>query len=323
MRDDVLFFRAAFLRHEPQRYALMLSPEDSQRLNQKYDEKRGEITGLMIRQHLAGEIALAAPAAIDGRAHLLPLDVDAGGLPAIQALIRASAQRGYWSFGQYCPRPNLPENQQRGYGWLSSDEDVEAARLQLLGEQLITASHQDDWKVEARAHAAVTRLPLARHAHTKQFGYLVFADQLINIDADPPLARAALRRRYRENTIRDLPPLPAEPKPEQKKQQEEQERPQITIDSYNQDNNLIALLEHYGARHAAGSRRLLHCCGHPDQRRASLLLWKGRGDRLFCKCLSEHHNCPLSGQMRDAFGVYCAMEHLTAEQALRRLNGWE
>jgi hypothetical protein len=99
--------------------------------------------------------------------------------------------------------------------------------------------------------------------------------------------------------------------------------PGITIDRYNQDNELVALLERYGARRARGSRRLMHCCGHEDSHRASLLLWEGRSGVLCCRCLSEHHNCPLAGQMRDAFAVYCAMEALTPAEALRRLNGRE
>jgi hypothetical protein len=53
----------------------------------KYMGRRGAITDVMIPRHLEGTIALAAPAAVRGHAHLLPLDIDAGGLDAIRALI--------------------------------------------------------------------------------------------------------------------------------------------------------------------------------------------------------------------------------------------
>src|SRR5439155_21865745 len=98
----VEFFRRAFLRHAPRRYALMLTPDQVQRLGQKYAERRGAITDVMIARHLAGAITLAAPAAVDHRAHLLPLDIDAGGIAAIRALIAAALQQDHWACGQYC-----------------------------------------------------------------------------------------------------------------------------------------------------------------------------------------------------------------------------
>ena len=64
-------FRRAFLRHAPRQYALMLAPAEAQRLGQKYMGRRGTITNPMIDRHLGGAIALAAPAAVAGRAHLL------------------------------------------------------------------------------------------------------------------------------------------------------------------------------------------------------------------------------------------------------------
>src|SRR5688572_18289652 len=137
------FYRCAFLRHAPQRYALMLNPDEAQHRGQKYDERRGAITTMLLQRHLAGAIALAAPAAVDGRAHLLPLDVDAGGMEAIRALIYAACRCGLWAFGQYCPRPGLAELEQRGYVWLVFEQLEQAERLQLLGEQLIKSVAQD------------------------------------------------------------------------------------------------------------------------------------------------------------------------------------
>jgi hypothetical protein len=103
------FFRRAFLRHAPRRYALMLTSDEARHLGQKYMERRGMITDTMIARHLAGAITLAAPAAIDHRAHLLPLDIDAGGIAAIRALIAAALQQELWAFGQYCLRQGLTD----------------------------------------------------------------------------------------------------------------------------------------------------------------------------------------------------------------------
>src|SRR3954467_4084717 len=130
-------FRRAFLRHAPRRYAVMLAPVEATRLGQKYMGRRGAISDTMIGQHLAGVMSLAAPAAVDGRAQLLSLDIDAGGIDAIQELLAEAAQRKLWAFGQYCRRDCLAEVDQRGYVWLPFDTLADAQRLQALGAQLI------------------------------------------------------------------------------------------------------------------------------------------------------------------------------------------
>lgn len=319
--DRVAFFRDAFLRHAPERHAVMLPPG----ARRKYHERPSSITDAQIRAHLAGQLTLAAPAVHDGRAVLLPLDLDAGGLPALQALLNQATQRELWAFGQYCPRAGWPEAEQRGYVWVPFSELADAQRLQLLGQALIAALPQS---AETRAHAGETRLPLGHHRHTGRFGTLLLPGLQLPIDDDPAAALDALRRAWRPNPVASLPPLP----PPAYEPPERPHRPPsaptggqgITIDRYNQSTDLRALLASYGARRAAGriGRRLLHCCGHPDERRASLLLVRRRGsDQWLCRCLSQHHACPLSGQVRDAFGVYCALERLTPAEALRRLNG--
>src|SRR5829696_10003209 len=146
----------------------------------------------MIARHLGGAIALAAPAAVAGRAHLLPLDIDAGGMDAIQALLAEATQRKLWAFGQYCRRQGLAEADQRGYVWLPFDTMADAQRLQALGAQLIAALGRPGWKIETRAFHAATRLPLARHTHTRRFGDLILADWQIAIDQDPAGALAKL-----------------------------------------------------------------------------------------------------------------------------------
>src|SRR3954447_2962153 len=192
-------FRRAFLRHTPRGYALMLTPAEAQHLGQKYIGRRGAISDTMIARHLGGAISLAAPGAVDGRAQLLPLDVDARGIGAIQALIAEAAHRKLWAFGQYCRRDGLGEADQRGYVWLPFDTLADAQRLQVLGAQLIAAASQPEWKIETRAFHAATRLPLARHTHTRRFGDLMLADRQIAIDQDPDGALATLHNVYREN----------------------------------------------------------------------------------------------------------------------------
>jgi hypothetical protein len=289
-----------------------------ERLGQKYMGRRGAITDVMIARHLDGAITLAAPAAVRGYAHLLPLDIDAGGLDAIHALLALAQLRSLWAFGQYAPRVGLDEEDQHGYVWLPFDTFVEAERLQLLGAQLIAALHQPLWKIEARATHAVTRLPLARHTHTGRFGELILDERPLSIDHDPTIALAALRDTYHENSSAVLPPLPPAPVP-RPRLPTRRDDDGISIDRFNQITDLAALLKHYGAR-PSGRRNLFFCSFHADER-ASLSVYTHHRQQ-YCCCFSAHSDCPLSQHRRnDAFNVYCIGEGLDTREALRRLNG--
>jgi hypothetical protein len=313
----VAFFRRAFLRHAPRRYALMLTPAQAQRLGQKYMERRGMITDTMIARHLAGAITLAVPAAVNHRAHLLPLDIDAGGIAAIRALIAETKRQDLWAFGQYCLRQGLADEQQRGYVWLPFDTLAAIDRLQALGAQLIAAISQPGWKVEPRAIHAVTRLPFARHRHTGHFGDLVLGDQRISIDQDPTGALAELYDVYCENLSAELPQLPHPPL-SVSRPATQQNGAGITISQYNEAHDVEDLLRFYGAR-SARRRGLYFCPFHSDEH-ASLQVYAANG-RRYVHCLSTLSDCPLARHGRnDAFNVYCIGEGIDAKEALRRLN---
>ena len=314
----VEFFRHAFLRHAPRRYAVMLALDAAQRLGQKYRGRRGAITDAMIIRHLAGTIALAAPAAVHGHAYVLPLDIDAGGVDAIHALLALAQLRSLWAFGQYTPRIGLADAEQRGYVWLPFDSLVEAERLQLLGAQLLAALDQPLWKIEARATHAVTRLPLARHTHTGRFGELLLDERRLSIDNNPTVALTALRDTYCENSSAALPTLPPAPSlglsPATRRNGDG-----ITIAHYNQLTALDALLQFYGAR-PSGRRGLYFCPFHADEH-ANLSVYTHQGQQC-CRCFSAHSDCPLAQHRRnDAFNVYCIGEGIDVTTALRRLNG--
>jgi hypothetical protein len=280
-------------------------------------ERCGVITDTMIARHLGGVIALAAPAAVDGRAHLLPLDIDAGGIDAIQALLAEAARRKLWAFGQYCRRDGVAEAEQRGYVWLPFDTLADAQRLQALGAQLIAAASQPEWKIETRAFHAATRLPLARHTHTGRFGDLMLAHRQIAIDQDPAGALATLHDTYRENRSTGLPELVPPPQPFPKPATE-QHGARITIAEFNQAHDLADLLRCYGARPSRW-RGLYFCPFHSDEH-ASLSVYTQRGHQ-YCHCFSAHSNCPLATHRRnDAFNVYCIAEGVDANAALRSLN---
>ncbi len=313
----VTFVRRAFLRHAPRRFAVMLAPAEAQRFGQKYMARRGSITDAMIARHLNGTITLAAPAAVDGRAYLLPLDIDAGGIAAIHSLIAELAQRDLWAFGQYCLRPGVADEHQRGYVWLPFDTRADAARLQMLGAQLIAASSRPGWKIESPAIHAVTRLPLARHTHTGCFGELIIGNQIIDIDQNPAGALAALHHAYHENGSAVLPELPPPPAPVTHAAAQRNSTG-ITITYYNQTHDVEDLIRFYGAKPAR--RRGLYFCPFHQDEHASLSVYTRHGQH-YCHCFSMHSDCPLAQHHRnDAFNVYCIGECIDAKAALRILN---
>jgi hypothetical protein len=317
----VAFFRRAFVRHAPERYAMMLTVEQARRLGQKYTTRRGRITDTLIARHLAGAVTLAAPAAVDGRAHLLPLDIDAGGLRALRALMTEARRRHLWAFGQYCPRPDRVDTDQRGYVWLPFAAPLDTEQLQALGAQLIAAASRPGWKIEARASHAATRLPFARHAQNGRFGDLLIGEQIRSIDTNSAGALAALCRVYHENTSDSLPAPPPAPQPAPRTITSRQNSVGITIDAYNQAHDITALLHRYGARPSRGCC-LYYCPFHPDEH-ASLSVYRHCGQQ-YCHCFSAHSDCPLAQHHRnDAFNVYCIGEGIDAKMALRRLNGQE
>lgn len=310
--DLIAFFRRAFLRHGPRRYAVM-QPRNADR---KYDDYPGQLTDRQIAAHLEGRSAFAVPYVESGLGNVLAFDIDAGGIVAATALLDAAHARGLWAFAIADPA------QVRGYVWVPFDDLTSGERLKALGDLLLTEVRPEAhaWRIENRASEADTRLPFARHAWTGQRGILITQNNLLaDLDTEGRLGGILDRfvRTYRENPTDLLPPPPAP----QSRSQERPAGPQghnITIASYNASTDLVQLLEQHGAKRARGQGARLYFCPFHDDAHASLILSK---DGQRCHCYSTGSECPLSGHQYDAFNVFCIGEGLTTAQALRRLNG--
>src|SRR5262249_9081128 len=147
-------YRALFLRHDPPRFARMLPQEEAERRKEKYHDSDGQMTDEMLAKQLSGEQSFAVPWEANGLAHLLPLDVDSGGLEAIRALLAECRRRGFWAFGQYTPCQGLSDEEQHGYVFVPFDDLVNVARIQKLGDEILKAVSANGWKIENRAHGA-------------------------------------------------------------------------------------------------------------------------------------------------------------------------
>lgn len=327
----IAFFRHAFLRHGPRRFAVM-QPQTADR---KYDDFPGPLNDRQIAAHLEGHAAYAVPTAQDGLASFLPLDIDAGGLDAARALLDAAQARGLWAFAQ------VDEARGRGYVWIPFTDLTNAARLHQLGQQLLAevqtpGTPTSGWKIENRATNEDTRLPFARHAWSGRRGMLlysvtsdqctVFSDPAVqNLDA-PDYIETLTRfiGIYHENPVDLLPPPPptagarSNTAPAPRSRQERPSGQGITIASYNAATDLVTLLEGYGARRARGQgARLYFCPFHPDDHASLQVSREGQ----HCRCYSTGSGCPLAEHRQDAFNIFCTGERLTTAQALRRLNG--
>ncbi|MDP9313092.1 MAG: hypothetical protein M3R24_19785 [Chloroflexota bacterium] len=312
LTPEISFFRQAFLLHEPDRHAFMM-PHGS---NRKYYDQTGRVDDHLIRKHLEGTVTVAAPAAWNGLASYLPLDLDFGGLPGLATLLASAGARGFWAFGQYTPRTGWSPEAQRGYVWIMVDGLTNATRLQLLGQELIgQVRARMHARIEARAHGADTRLPLGRHTHTQRFGFLVLPDQaLLSIDDSPPRAWQILKHHWQINNVNKLPALPTAAPVEPVRQR----RRISTIEQFNHEHDIEDLLASYGAVRAG---RTLYRCAFHDDVHASLLIYSDRTGQKVCRCLSTHSDCPLSAHARyDAFNVYCIGEGLSPAEATKTLT---
>ncbi len=291
-------YRALFLRHEPQRFARMLSAEEAECQQEKYHDASGIITDEMLFEQLVGGTSFAVPWEANGLAHMLPLDVDSGGLPAIQTLLDECHRCGLWAFGQYTPRLVAAEEEQHGYVFVPFADLVNVARIQRLGDELLQAVAAHGWKIENRAHGADTRLPFTYHQVNRTWGELGLLEERIPIDPHPPAVMQRLFDRYQENPVDLLPP------PSETKQREPRSLRESGVDiaRFNETYELTSLLEYYGAKRIGKG---LYLCPFHDDRRASLGVYVRNG-QIFCHCLSKNSDCPLSMRGRnDSFNVYC------------------
>jgi hypothetical protein len=301
-----------FLTHQPQRIAVM-QPLGS---SAKYLD-RNEIPTLEdLRAHISGNKTIAIPYAQDGLAQVLPFDIDAGGLPAIRAVMAELADRGLWSFAIYTPFADRADHEQHGYVYVPFAELINAERLQFLGTTI--ANKLTEFTIDPRATRADTRLPFGRHTWNKRYGILLIDQLEISIDNDLITAVETFIDRLQHNSIERLPELPTPapklapaPRPTNTRANAKQ-----IISEFNAAHYITNLLEEYGATWAG--TKLMSCPFH-DDKNPSLTIWEHNGLE-FCKCLSRNSQCPAAERALDPFGVYCLGEGLTTVEALKKLN---
>ena len=210
----------AILRHQPQRHGIMQSEATYQQTGRKYHDEATAPTSGQIAAHMAGEITIAAPAAANGLAGCIVIDIDSHSIQMIPAIIQTATERGIFAWGE------IHEARDRGYVWMPYDRLTNAEGLRQLGDEIIAAAIADQrgWGALTKldnpdidnrtANNAITRLPFAKHTWTGQRGEIIVPDgRSAYIDENPAAAFELLIENYRENPA-DAVPEPRTTAPE-------------------------------------------------------------------------------------------------------------
>jgi hypothetical protein len=322
-QDQAQAFHTLYLAHNPESHARMNGPQAAK----KYTKVHHAPSTGEIADHFAGRRTIAAPLiGASGLTLHAALDIDAGGTAALHQILHAAQAQGYTA---YAVTSDTDEHQ-GGHVWFHFDMPTAPERARLLADQLAAAAGV---AAETYPTRKALRLPFGVHQWTGKRGTLLLQDgQQLDLDAGAEAIGqvltmiAALPR----NTTSALPDVSRHAPSTLQARQTASGAAKDTITRYNQQTDLVALLESYGGKIAeryGNGGALLHCpCGrhsHGD-RRASLEVQPARSAR-YGRIVAVGHaaNCLFYTERRqviDAFGVYCKLEGLTISEALYRLN---
>jgi hypothetical protein len=322
-----------YLLHEPTSYARMLRPG----ARHTYHTVQRAPTPDNLHAHLAGEITIAVPlVGAAGLSYHVALDIDHGGIEALQRALSAAHARGWTAYAI----TSTNNEHSGGHVWMHLAQPAAPKRARLLAEQLATAA-----SISTRGHdpAAETypthkalRLPFGCHTWTGKRGCLVLHNgYTIDLDSGAQAIRDAIITiaKLPQNGAARLPQLPVVPIRETARQtrQERAGAPTNLIYHYNRTTNLLALLERYGG-HIAEQRRdgsaVLHCaCGQhqhhdahaslevrPAQNTARYGQYVAIGHAPSCHFYAEHRH------VIDSFTVYYRLADVSPSEALHRIT---
>ncbi|MCU0493056.1 MAG: hypothetical protein MUD01_15820 [Chloroflexaceae bacterium] len=288
------------------------------------------LTRDLIQAHLRGDITVAACLVDpDGLARAAALDIDAGGEALVRRVLELATLQGFRGFAQ----TSVNDEHQGGHIWFLFKERTEPERLRRLAQQL---AQQAGISAETYPTKKTIRLPLGVHRWTGQRGRLLLPDDhVLDLDTGEYVVRQAVR------LLRDLPQNEVVRLPHSPTRTREPEAPPVRphgrsadqsfIRHYNQSVNLVGLLERSGGRiaqHLFNGGVLMHCpCPHHKHAdaRPSLELRPAKNRSRYGEFVAFGYapQCVFyteSGQVIDAFSVWCALEGLPLEEAIEKLK---
>lgn len=324
----VTLYKQTILGFEPLAFAKMNSPG----AEAKYTKIYRPLSNHLIRLHLRGDMTLAVclvnPA---GLARAAVLDIDAGGQAALLSALEKARARRLVAFAQ----SSATAEHDGGHVWLLFDAWQAPDRFRLLADML---AHEAGIQAESYPTRKAIRLPLGVHRWTGKRGVLFLPDGMtLDLDRSEQAVKTAIRslKTLPQNSIEQLPPLPIvrQVSPDAPiKRPEAQGGSQNVIRDYNHSVNLITLLERFGGRVSQyfpnDSGALMHCpCPHHQHQdaRPSIEVRRAKNPQRYGEYVVYGYSptCVFyteRGQVVDAFGVYCQMNNLEPDEAVRQLS---
>jgi hypothetical protein len=330
----IAWFMQWFVPDPARGYGLMHPPG----ADAKYTKKRTPLTSELVLGALQGQtrrmeikgkwstvpVSIAVtPASIDHYATCAILDIDGGGIAAVERVLNRCAELGLWAFAQL----GQSERHDGGHLYIPLSQLMPTSLLADLGNRLIAAVGAAG---EAFPRGAqILRLPLMMHLHApggpRRFPVVLQDGRQIAAD-DPLRALAELQAVWSPNSpeaitacLAQLPQLARTVTTSPKHKSKVSPRScDSVIDWYNDHHDVLTFLGHRGV---AVTRRTVavHCPWH-DDRSPSLVLWQHSTGKTVCRCFSTQSHCPAAEQpYLDAFNLYCLDEHLSPAEAVQAL----
>jgi hypothetical protein len=325
-----------FLATQLQEVVLGFTPAAYAQMNKpplpKYTTIHRPLSRAHITAHLTGKTTLAAALiAPNGLAKAAVLDIDTGGEQALQLVLQKAEQWGFTALAQ----TSTTTDHDGGHVWLLFTDWTQPERLKKFAETLAQAAG-----VQAQAWPTrmAIRLPLGKHTYTEKRGALILQDGThIDLDSSEQAITTAISTlaALPRNPTSSIPPLPAPvpstPKHTSIRPYNNQGEQKTIITAYNHTTDLISLLEQSGGRVAqrftdGGCLMRCPCPGHKHHdSRPSLEIRPAKNPARYGQFVAYGYapSCSFhtkQGQVIDAFGAYCILEHLTPAEAIRTIR---
>lgn len=264
------------------------------------------------------------PETRSGWARAAIIDIDHGGLEAVQRALAVAQSHGLWAFAQL----STSDAHDGGHVYIPTRVPQPASLLHGIATRVQAGAHVEGESYPSRPegnHQSL-RLPLMLHLRApggpRRFPLLLPSEEQIDA-TDPWVALVALGAQLQPNStealtraLDTLPILSVKARQPLHKSQVNSGKQASVISWYNGSHSLEQIVGQIGVRAVHG---VAHCPWH-DDRSPSLVFWQHHDGKQVCRCFSAHSNCPAANPpYLDAFDVQCLISNRQAADVAAEL----
>jgi hypothetical protein len=261
----------------------------------------------------------------EGWARAAMIDVDSGGVSALQRALDEARKVGLWGFAQL----GSSDIHSGGHLYFPAPDQLTTHLLHDLASRL-----QARAAIEGEAYPckADLRLPLMPHLRAPggpQRFPLLLPDGTQIAASDPWQALAELYQAWQPSPVEaftaaleQLPPVAWDNPRKLHKSEVNPMKGSSVIAWFNENHDLTYLLEGLGVQNADG-RRTVKCPFHDDRSPSLTIFYRTVGNtrHLVCRCHSKQSGCIAAAvPYFDAFNLYCLTYSLAPAEAVRELS---